>query len=149
MSTHTIDTILCDEAILRVYTTYILMSGGYFNIDSKHKVLSGLGKSLKNTIKIIAQMRNHASQWHVLHTLEYPVGYPLTVLPFCAIEISFLVNQLASFSLILLIFFWMHSNHVARIYSTKQMKISEKNQQIQPSPDRIVEFFFQMILTSF
>ena len=45
------------------------------------------GESPKNTIKIIAQMCDHASQWHVLHRLECPVGYPMTALWFCPIEI--------------------------------------------------------------
>ena len=39
MSTCTIDAILCDEAILRAYTTYVLMSGVDFNVDPKHKIL--------------------------------------------------------------------------------------------------------------
>ena len=69
------------------------------------------------------------------------VSYLTTVSLFSAIEIRFLVYPLALFTLILSIFFWMHSVHVARSCSAKQTNFLEKIQQIQPSPDTIMEFF--------
>ena len=46
-------------------------------------------------------------------------------------------------------FFRMPSDHVAGSYIANQTKFSEKNQQIQTSPDRITYFFFLQFLHYF
>ena len=55
--------------------TFWTMSEGRRQTESMNAYIRS-GESPKNVIKIIAQMGDHAS--HVLHRLEYPVGYPIT-----------------------------------------------------------------------
>ena len=78
---------------------------------------------------------NYASQWHVLHRLEYPVGYPITAWRFFSIDTINLFSD-------------AFGPRGEKLHA-KQVKISEKNQQIQPSPDRIIIYFsydFNIIL---